>query len=393
MRRGLLRLVARGQNAQQATPPRDLRNLRDEHILRARERVFGPQGNMPGDRNFRKALEGRKMMRWYFPSKYAMQDFKSEEYFEMQADRFAPRPVHACMSSLNATAQEVVKHREDLRRFFRNLDEETFLNTPTLQDLYGVFRMVDPDPVLSFPVPENIFLEHSPLWGTSPPFRYPAQSLDSGEMSPPTQAAVVEEEEVEADGSTPLKSARSHEAAEEEIPDELLALWALVSERLTTAEGGSTRANALDTRINMVRSEEEVRSLLLEEARQVGIVAPFEDSSVVFRDGRLGAYLVRPENGGSKEERAASQMRAEEELTKMRTKGPASVRDYVTRRHRFIDPMFRRRRWKWLERQMAGKNKEREVKFNTYYATHPDDQPEFPTNKGSVTVVWPSPYH
>merc|ERR1712072_1092317 len=110
-------------------------------------------------------------------------------------------------------------------------------------------------------------------------------------------------------------------------------------------------------------------------------------------DGRLAAYLVRAQSGGSKEDRAASQKSAEEELTKMRTKGPAPVRQYLARRHRFIDPMFRRRRLKWLERQMAGKNKEREVKFNTYYATHPDEHKEWPSNKGSVTVVWPSPYH
>lgn len=379
MRRSLLSLAVRGRQKLPAPPPTDLRTLRDEHVLRAREAVFGPQGSLPGDRYLRQKLEGRKFMRWYFPSKFNMQDFRVDEYFEMQAERFKPHPPHDCMAKLNATAQEVSKHREEVRSFFRGIDEETFLNTPTLQDLYGVFRMVDPDPVLSFPVPENIFLEHSPLWGSSPPFRYPSQSLDSAEQDEAIEDA--------ADEAAPAALASS----EHEMAEELLALWALVSEALGKEAGGKSRANAFDARINMVKSEKEVRELLLQEAQQLGIVAPFEDSSVVVEDGRLAAYLVRAQSGGSQEERAASQKSAEKELLKMRETGQTKA--YLARRHRFVDPMFRRRRLKWLERQMIGKNKEKEVKFNTYYATHPDDHKEWPTNKGSVTVVWPSPHH
>lgn len=384
MHRAAFRLVARGHQRHsppQATPCQNMRLERDEHILRARERIFGPQGNMPGDRYFRKKLEGRQLMKWYFPSKYGLQDFRNDEYFEMQADRFAPRPIHRSIELLSSTTEEVAKHREELRRFFENLDEETFLNTPTLHDLYGVFRMVDPAPVLSFPVAENIFLEHSPMWGASPPFKYPSHS---------GHASQVEDE--------PAATASGHE----EMPEELLALWALISERLKK-KGGDALANTLDVRINMVQSEEEIRTMLLEEAHQLGIVAPFKDSTVVVeeargKDGkvkgsRLAAYMVRPESGGSKEERARSRAKAEEDLTEMKTEGDVKVRDYVNRRHRFVDPMFRRRRLKWLERQMAGKNKETEVKFNSYYATHPDEHKVWPTNKGSVTVVWPSPHH
>lgn len=382
MRRSFAALVARsGRHSHvqpQPGPPRDLRGVRDEHISQAREAIFGPQGVMPGDRYLRKGLEGRKLMRWYFPSKFNFQDFRVDEYFEMQAERFAPRPPHRCIAGLNTTAQEVAKHREELRSFFRNLDEQTFLNTPTLQDLYGMFRMVDPDPALSFPVPESIFVEHSPLWGASPPFSYPAQMLDVVET--PSSTEQLEE----SDQSPP-------QSAGEDMPEELFALWAMVVEKMK--EQSNATANALDARINQAQSEEQVRTLLFEEAQQLGIVAPFEDSTVVVEDGRMAAYLVRAKSGGSEDAKADSRKKAEEELNEMRTQGPEPVRRYLARRHRFVDPMFRRRRLKWLERQMGGKNKDKEVKFNSYYATHPDDHKEWPTNKGSVTVKWPSPYH
>jgi len=302
-----------------------------------------------------------------------------------------------------------------------------------------VFRLVDGDHALSFPVPESIFVEHSPMFGAAPLF-----SLAAGTSHPSS--------------SDPEKG----------MSAELKALWALLQDKLKKSgpDGGSL-ALALDARVAQLQSEEDMRALLLETAHEHGLVAPFEQLSVVMEDAAftahrleavdtevemqtagnpssptmsddghvaedaesdsladelvgdeapatestasrkrskvqqvpqtsrkgLAMYLARPEHGGSEEDRAGAKTRAEAELQSMRKEGPVPVRKYLERRHRFIDPMFRRRRLKWLERQMAGKNKETEVKFNTYYATHPDQHKEWPTNKGSVTVTYPSPYH
>jgi len=149
--------------------------------------------------------------------------------------------------------------------------------------------------------------------------------------------------------------------------------------------------------------------VLQEESRAAGLVPPLRDQAFEAewataepappgggekeaagrRSFCLAAYPKRLVPGGS--EGAVSQ--AKEVAEKELATGEANVRRFMGTRHRFIDPMFRRRRLKWLERQMTDKNKEKEVKFNNYYATHPDKAKEFPTNKGSVTVVWPSPYH
>lgn len=422
--------------------PPNLRELRDEHVNSARERIFGLQGSMPGDRYFRKKLEGRQLMRWYFPSKYNLQDFRVDEYFEMQSERFAPRETHRCIPAMDVISQKVVSHREDLRKFFNQLDEETFLNSPSLQDLYGMFRLVDSDHALPFPVPESIFVEHSPMFGKAPVVHLTA----GGTESSPT------------DHRSGMKT-------------ELKTLWALLKEKLKKGNpDGESLALALDARVSQLHSEEEIRTLLLETAHKHGIASPFEHFSIVLEEAaassgesssalssdssqstyssdmelraeltdeddsgssqstdtsgttdeedsdraaakvvdqvgettsfagkaarrRMSIYLARPEHGGSQKDRLMAQKRAEEELQSMRNEGAKPVRKYLERRHRFIDPMFRRRRLKWLERQMAGKNKETEVKFNTYYATHPDNHTEWPTNKGSVTVEWPSPHH
>ena len=53
----------RGSSAMARRLARCARAAKEEHVALARERVFGPQGYLPGDREFRKKLEGRKLMR------------------------------------------------------------------------------------------------------------------------------------------------------------------------------------------------------------------------------------------------------------------------------------------------------------------------------------------
>lgn len=332
----------------------DLRAVKDAAVARSRERVFGPQGVKPGDRYFQKALEGQKLMRWYFPSKYGMQDFGVDEYFEMQAERLAPRASHSAVTALTQTLRDVSRRREELRTFFQGLDEATFLGSPTLQDLYGCFRLVDPDRALPFEVPDAVYREHSPMFGVAPLFL-----------------------------AEPYAS-----------PEELQ----LLVERWS---GGESNADALRARIASMQSDAAVRELLLEEKNRLHAIPDFEHIAVEVEGaesagprGRfLRAYAAKRARGGPPRAVATAQKEAAEEIERSLQAGPRNVRDYLSRRHRFVDPMFRRRRLKWLERQMAGKNAETEVKFNSYYATHPDKHNEWPTNKGSVTVTWPSPYH
>lgn len=61
-----------------------------------------------------------------------------------------------------------------------------------------------------------------------------------------------------------------------------------------------------------------------------------------------------------------------------------------SKRIRFVDPLFRRRRLKWMERFLAGMNGPKEIKYNRHFTRRPDEQERWPTNLGSVTVRWPN---
>eukprot|EP00927_Polykrikos_kofoidii_P061135 TRINITY_DN56007_c0_g1_i1.p1 TRINITY_DN56007_c0_g1~~TRINITY_DN56007_c0_g1_i1.p1 ORF type:complete len:335 (-),score=50.57 TRINITY_DN56007_c0_g1_i1:187-1191(-) len=306
--------------------PRDLRGLRDLNVQEAQERVFGQKKLMPGDRYFRKPLEGKKLMRWYFPSKFNLQDFRVDEYFEMQGERFSPRKPHPSLSALQKAVKGVSWYREELRTFFLQMDEATFRANPSLQDLYSVFRLVHPDKVLIFEVCEKIFREHSPLF---------------------------------------------HKPSSVQTED-LCQFFVRIEAKLDERGRDELRA-----RIKVSQSDAEIREILLKEER-LHVVPSFNSPTVA---------------GDSSEVDSPDEW-SRFELHEPRNKSEmADLEKYLGIRHRFVDPMYRRRRLKWLERQMAEKNKPKEVQHNSYYATHADDSEMWPTNKGSVTVKWPGLYH
>ncbi len=80
----------------------------------------------------------------------------------------------------------------------------------------------------------------------------------------------------------------------------------------------------------------------------------------------------------------------ESRLTYKETERQSRKGLFVNRRHRFVDPLFRRRRLKWMERFLAGMNSAKEIKYNRHFTRHPDLQPKWPSNLGSVTVRWPN---
>jgi len=477
-----------------------LRKVKDEHIAAARESIFGPQGHMPGDRYFQKRLEGRQLMRWYFPSKYNLQDFRIDEYFEMQAERFEERPRHACIDAMENILMKVAERHEDLQSFFRDLDEASYRANPSLQDLYGLFRLVEPNRTLQFDPPN--FREHSPLAGQDPPFRSAeteGQELSSlwerlrrkvngaelteleaklSRMSAeevreclltearrrkvmvPMDTIVVFDDHA-SQGQVPsmvAEESRSVASTAEPRPRDafegLLGKWefersipAVAIRRLadgsvhfSTVVGGDELRGAVSkdadggfksglrvvgetdsdvkyyvavrvqslheaifqlSRVGATREPLAYRGIRTESLESFDDAAGKSLSDDLEKKGEHESALPnvvdrkslvsisgRPELGG---DLTRQQKEADKQLGRaMESKSFAA---YVKRRHRFVDPMFRRRRLKWLERQMSGKNKEREVKYNSYYATHPDDHVQWPTNKGSVTIVFPSPYH
>lgn len=62
-------------------------DMKRQQVLSSRRNLFGDACGMPGEDNWIKPLEGRKMMRWYWPSKFLLPEVQLSQYFQMQVSR------------------------------------------------------------------------------------------------------------------------------------------------------------------------------------------------------------------------------------------------------------------------------------------------------------------
>lgn len=233
------------------------RVAKDVDVRKARELLFGHEKGLPGERWLARPLVGRDMLQWYMPSKFGLQDFRLDEYYTIQAERFRKREQQPWVAKFKELMDNLQGNKEKVAEF---LDSEK-----------------------------------------------------AKELSKSTDAV-----------------------------ESLSAMLAMLS---TDAPKQHNEISLRATESN--RMSRVIQQSLLRERHAIK---------------RIGAFST-PE--------------AEQSL-------------FVNKRHRFVDPLFRRRRLKWMERFLAGMNNAKEIKYNRHFTRHPDDQTVFPSNLGSVTVKWPN---
>jgi hypothetical protein len=225
----------------------DSRIARDVSIKKARELLFGHEKGLPGERWLARPLVAKDMLHWYMPSKYGLQDFRLDEYYEMQAERFKKRQVQPWVHKFKSLMDTIQANKEKLSVYIHSVKEDDMRKSDAHQSLNSMLGLLQDGNSLSIRSPEN-------------------------------------------------------------------------------------------------------------------------------RESRvLQLSLLRQRHAEKRGESSAD---------------PKSL--FVNKRHRFVDPLFRRRRLKWMERFLAGMNNSKEIKYNRHFTRHPDDQKAFPSNLGSVTVRWPN---
>ena len=258
------------------------RLLRAAQVEKARAVLFGHERGLPGERWLARPLVARDMLQWYFPSKFGLQDFRLDEYYTMQAERFRKRQPMPWVDRFRALMDTVQARKEEVGGYLRTVSESEYRDKDEVKDLHAMYLLLGNESVLSFSV------------GNTPPVPSLRDAIGGNCDMPSTVA---------------ISSSGESRQADSKILQQALLRERHVWKRLST---GSSGCDA--------------------------------DTSSL----------------------------------------------YVNKRHRFVDPLFRRRRLKWMERFLAGMNNAKEIKYNRHFTRHPDEQKQWPSNLGSVTVRWPN---
>jgi len=252
-----------------------LKQQRDEAIRDARIKFNGVLEGFTGENRLVRPLLGRKFLKYYYPSKHLLPDFRIENYIKMQVERFSPRESNPVIKELADTMRRCSYDLSKIRCFLKSVDKDTLFNNPTLQDLYSIYSILCNDYPFEFEMDNRIHQATGFKW----------EPLSNIIMSNNTTA------DSRCNNNT-------------------------IGEASTTTK--------LD--------------IALEKNKQ--------------------------------------------------------LKEYFNKRHRFFDPLFRRRRLSYIDkiaRNKLRKPKTRKLLGRTYFV-HPDSREEFPDNFGSITVKWPSPF-
>ncbi|CBZ49787.1 conserved hypothetical protein [Neospora caninum Liverpool] len=401
-------------------------SVRKNAVADAKRKIFGYACGMPGEEQWVKPLQGRQMMKWYWPSKYMLQDVQMAQYFQMQAMRFAPRPAHVSLTKLSATMEECWQKRDAVRAFFRSVDEKVIRENPTLQDLYGLYRTLCIDDPLQSPIDPAMWRNPGFTWQhTSADNRNalsPTNKKDQSDLSDDTVAARRSEEKatdmrqhppanVNNDVADLLFSRTEQSHAMRNVCAASPQLHGGKSNRLRdrfhngaregeTGEEGSLeepKSLVLDTEARgkaVARRRTQECLLALSALAETGVGQSASEGMQQPAVLRINVGLGDRE---SVQDTAAFRRKQEQSR---RTLEAALDRDeqlarYHSAKHRFFDPLFRRKRLSFLDRFARERIKGEKARQlgAQLYVKHPDQKPVWPDNKGLLTRKWPSPFH
>ncbi|OEH77083.1 hypothetical protein cyc_06297 [Cyclospora cayetanensis] len=432
----------------------------EKRVHALRKQLFGYARGMPGEAAWLKPLQGKEMKEYYWPSKYDLPSFNMEQYLQMQALRYAPKPTHPSLLSLSRLMALLTERKKTVRHLLSQLDAELLRENPTLQDLYALYKSLFSDDPLSSdsrqkeqPWRWTDCLEAETLLAL-------VEATSQQEGGEKLFSDILKEAKTQCSSLSQLQELLQRLLGEKLTPSlassllylatkDVLVLPAAICSRKST---GRTRAvsdaaaakGALVRMLESANEQTEAMRAAGNEGRDKALLArirlvsrlaeaaeghPAAASSRQQQEGReakgglsprtqesrrqppsldqhaLGLLgppgvtvhsvgLAPAETESQTRQRERRQAAAQEEL-QSEIESDAKLASYYRTSHRFIDPLFKRKRLSFLDRLARSRIKSQTAKEigAQVYIHHPDRQPSFPHNKGFINRKWPSPYH
>ncbi|PHJ22400.1 hypothetical protein CSUI_003755 [Cystoisospora suis] len=399
--------------------------------------------------------------------------------------RFAPR-VHA-HASLVKTAQvmgECWKKKVSVEHFLSQIDEQTFRENPSIQDLHAVYRTLSKEKVMKFAVDPQIWRDPKFTWKDTPEENKRlddrnlerenkgAPSVSSEHPPQPSTTHLHNTHQRRERGKSSVKDSEKDGEVYMDLPDLLwfrtlhtdavrsVCLPPPSSPTHTTGprrlRSGSRGSSGFVRDKSSAPDEDDIKQTVASTHIISGVRTPqkkdipqeqlpssFSLSSCSSRKTRSQSCLLAlgeaedAENSSCSSSSSSSRMqtpsiatvqvgldckpretsmlssrmsdttseigrrkrslqhKAACQLLKTALEKDEKLATYYRIRHRFFDPLFRRKRLSFLDRftrERIKADKERQI-GTRLYVKHPDQKPLWPDNKGLVTRTWPSPFH
>ncbi|GAW83790.1 hypothetical protein, conserved [Plasmodium gonderi] len=375
----------------------DIKGWNLKGIESCKKKIFGYTENMPGEKNWIKPLLGKSMQNYYFPSKYLHLDFNLKEYMRMQTVRFQKKETDDSLMNLQKCINLIVENKDKVEKFLRNIPKELYFENQSLKDFYSLYLTIfpadkhnhslSPDDLKELNLGDQNF-----TWFNRSSRSASETQTDKSNFSH-TDFYTQKQNENENDESTPgkkmvKKKVLHKEEGQNMIPQKECEKISSQMNHYKKIIFTRTKGKLLFKRIILGNNQVQGDKMAMRLNKQKEENASGEKLYYVDCDVNIGLEERREKCKKEVDECEKSKKQFINLLSENE-----SLRKTFWIRNRFIDPLYLRRRYSFIDKLTKKKIKKEKYKtYRKHFIQHADEKQVWPDNKGLLNKVYPNPY-
>ncbi|KEG03868.1 hypothetical protein YYE_00770 [Plasmodium vinckei vinckei] len=368
----------------------DIKKWNLKGIESCKKKIFGYVQGLPGEKNWVKPLVGKSMQNYYFPSKYLHMDFNMKEYLRLQTVRFQKKEIDDSLINLQKCINLIIENKDKIDNFLSNISKEMLIENQSLKDFYFLYSSIFPSNKFKHTLTRedinDLKLENENFsWFDNINYYNDSiktqleniNNLDNNtNLSGTDDINILEETKDEDNKNTDLSSHENKNEINIDVNKEMWVNKRIYKNIIFTKTHGNLKFKKI-----ILRDQHEKKKTDNENECE---------EKVYYLDCDVNIGLE------NKKEKSQKEIEEQEQSTKYLhnlLNENESLRKTFAIRNRFIDPLYLRRRYSFIDKLTKKKIKKEKYKtYRKHFIQHADEKKIWPDNKGLLNKIYPNPF-
>ncbi|CAD2114337.1 hypothetical protein YYG_00590 [Plasmodium vinckei petteri] len=368
----------------------DIKKWNLKGIESCKKKIFGYVQGLPGEKNWVKPLVGKSMQNYYFPSKYLHMDFNMKEYLRLQTVRFQKKEIDDSLINLQKCINLIIENKDKIDNFLSNISKEMLIENQSLKDFYFLYSSIFPSNKFKHTLTRedinDLKLENENFsWFDN--INYYNDSIktqleninnldNNANLSGTDDINISGKTKDEDNKNTDLSSCENKNEINIDVNKEMWVNKRIYKNIIFTKTQGNLKFKKI-----ILRDQHEKKKADNENECE---------EKVYYLDCDVNIGLE------NKKEKSKKEIEEQEQSTKHLhnlLNENESLRKTFSIRNRFIDPLYLRRRYSFIDKLTKKKIKKEKYKtYRKHFIQHADEKKIWPDNKGLLNKIYPNPF-
>ncbi|CAD2114268.1 conserved Plasmodium protein, unknown function [Plasmodium vinckei] len=368
----------------------DIKKWNLKGIESCKKKIFGYVQGLPGEKNWVKPLVGKSMQNYYFPSKYLHMDFNMKEYLRLQTVRFQKKEIDDSLINLQKCINLIIENKDKIDNFLSNISKEMLIENQSLKDFYFLYSSIFPSNKFKHTLTRedinDLKLENENFsWFDN--INYYNDSIktqleninnldNNANLSGNDDINISGKTKDEGNKNSDLSSCENKNEINIDVNKEMWVNKRIYKNIIFTKTQGNLKFKKI-----ILRDQHEKKKADNENECE-------EKAYYLDCDVNIGLE--------NKKEKSKKEIEEQEQSTKHLhnlLNENESLRKTFSIRNRFIDPLYLRRRYSFIDKLTKKKIKKEKYKtYRKHFIQHADEKKIWPDNKGLLNKIYPNPF-